>query len=165
LSQKGFTLLVLEGVAFPLPIEHIVLKEHHRRMAFATVHAHGGARPWFRCSASGGGRPCGRRVAKLYLRDGAVFMCRHCCGLAYASQSENPRYRAISRAQKARMRLGGSANLLERFPKKPRGMHRRTYYRRLIRAMAVQERSIALESDYLRRHYPGFLSRENVGVG
>jgi hypothetical protein len=28
----------------------------------------GGARSWFRCSASVGGRPCGRRVAKLYLR-------------------------------------------------------------------------------------------------
>ena len=63
------------------------------------------------------------------------------------------------------MRLGGSANLLERFPKKPRGMHRLTYYRLSAKAMAAQERSIALESDYLRRHYPGLLSRENVDVG
>ena len=78
---------------------------------------------------------------------------------------ENPRYRAISRVQKARMRLGWSANLLERFPEKPRGMHRRTYYRLLARAMAGQERSTALELDYIRRHYPGLLSRENVGVG
>jgi hypothetical protein len=117
----------------------------------------GGARAWFRCSASVGGRPCGRRVAKLYLRDAAVFACRQCCGLVYASQSENPRYRAISRVQKIRMRLGGSANLLEPFPKKPRGMHRLTYYRLFHKAMAAQERSIALDIDYLRRSYPGFL--------
>jgi hypothetical protein len=115
----------------------------------------GGARPWFRCRQN-----CGRRVAKLYLR-GHVFACRQCCGLAYASQSENPRYRAISRVQKLRMRLGGSANLLEPFPKKPRGMHRLTYYRLFHEAMAAQERSIALESDYLRRRYPGLLSQEN----
>jgi hypothetical protein len=31
--------------------------------------------------------------------------------------------------------------------------------------MAAQERSIALELDYMRRHYPGLLSRENVAVG
>jgi hypothetical protein len=124
-----------------------------------------GARPWFRCVAYVGGRLCGRRVAKLYKRDAAVFACRHCCGLAYASQQEIPRYRAISRVQKLRMRLGGSANLLEPFPKKPRGMHRLTYYRLFHKAMAAQERSIALESDYLRRHYPGLLSREIVAEG
>jgi hypothetical protein len=57
----------------------------------------------------------------------------------------------ISRVQKIRMRLGGSANLLEPFPERPRGMRRSTYYRLLARAMAAQERSIALDSDYLRR--------------
>ena len=60
------------------------------------------------------------------------------------------------------MRLGGSANLAEPFPKKPRGMHRMTYYRWLHKAMAAQERSIALELEYMRRHYPGLLSRETV---
>ena len=96
----------------------------------------------------------------LYLR-GQVFACRQCCGLAYASQSENPRYRAIGRAQKLRMRLGGSANLLERFPKRPRGMQRLTYYRLSAKAMAAHERLIALELDYMRRHYPGLFSQEN----
>ena len=117
----------------------------------------GGARPWFRCSASVDGRPCGRRVANLYLRDAAEFACRQCCGSAYASQSENPRYRAISRVQKARMRLGWSANLLERFPEKPRGMHRRTYYRLLARAMAG---SGALDRPGARL-YPSALSRSS----
>jgi hypothetical protein len=122
----------------------------------------GGARPWFRCVAYVGGRLCGRRVAKLYLRDPLVFACRHCCGLAYASQQEIPRHRAISRAQKIRMRLGGSANLLEPFPKRPRRMHRLTYHRLLAGAMAAQERCIALESDFLRRRFPGLLREENV---
>ena len=105
---------------------------------------------------------CSRRVAKLYLRTPALFACRQCCGLAYASQSENPRYRAISRVQKLRMRLGGSANLLKPFPKKPRGMHRWTYYRLSAKAMAAHERLLALEIDHIRRHYPGLLSQENL---
>jgi hypothetical protein len=98
----------------------------------------------------------------LYLRDAAGFACRHCCGLAYRSQQETPRHRAISRVQKLRMRLGGSANLLKRFPKRPRGMHRLTYYRLSAQAMAAHERLIALELDYMRQRYPGLLSEENV---
>jgi hypothetical protein len=96
------------------------------------------------------------------MRGASTFACRHCCGLAYASQQEIPRHRAISRVQKIRMRLGGSPNLLEQFPKRPRGMHRMTYYRLSAKAMAAHERLIALELDYLRCHDPGFLSRENV---
>ena len=114
----------------------------------------GGARPWFRCSASVGGRPCGRRVAKLYLRDAPVFACRHCCGLVFASQQEIPRHRAISRAQKLRMRLGGSANLAEPLPERPRGMHRRTFYKLFHKAAEAQERSMALALEYLRGRYP-----------
>jgi hypothetical protein len=114
----------------------------------------GGARPWFRCGASVGSRLCGRRVAKLYLRDAPVFACRLCCGLAYRSQRDNPRHRAISRAQKLRLRMGGSANLCERLPEKPRGMHRRTFYKLFNKAAEAQERSQALELKYLRRRYP-----------
>jgi hypothetical protein len=121
----------------------------------------GGARPWFLCTEdTGDGQCCGKRVAKLYPR-GHVFACRHCCGLAYTSQSENPRYRAISRAQKLRMRLGGGPSILDPFPERPPRMHRLTYYRLSAKAMAAQERSIALELEYLRRHYPGVLRDEN----
>jgi hypothetical protein len=60
------------------------------------------------------------------------------------------------------MQLGGSANLLEPFPERPRGMHRLTYYRLSARAMAAQERVLALEIDHMRRYYPGLLSRENL---
>ena len=73
----------------------------------------GGAGPWFRCPGRG------RRVAKLYTDDSHLFACRLCRGLAYASQSQTRRERAISQAEKLRMRLGGSANILDPVPDKP----------------------------------------------
>lgn len=88
----------------------------------------GRSRPWFRCSAHSSGRLCGRRVAVVYCA-GESFACRNCCRLAYASQREALRYRGLGKARKIRMRLGGSLNLLEDFPEKPKGMHRRTYDR------------------------------------
>ena len=90
----------------------------------------GGGRPWFRCTATADGRYCGRRVAKLYLGGSAVFACRQCYGLAYASQLESLQHRGIGKARKIRMRLGGGgANLLDAFPPKPKRMHWRTYNR------------------------------------
>jgi hypothetical protein len=69
----------------------------------------GGWRPWFRCS-------CGRRAAKLYYGAADFFACRHCCGLAYASQQLATRDRLISRARKIRMQLGGGPSLFDPFP-------------------------------------------------
>jgi hypothetical protein len=50
-----------------------------------------------------------------------------CYGLAYASQQESLHHRGLGKAQKIRMQLGGSANMFDAFPDKPRGMHWRTY--------------------------------------
>jgi hypothetical protein len=90
----------------------------------------GGKRPWFLCS----GR-CRRRVAVLY-GAGELFLCRQCRGLSYASQQETPMYRALSQAQKIRLRLGGSSDVFESFPDKPKGMHWRTYFELRQRAEA-----------------------------
>jgi hypothetical protein len=87
----------------------------------------GGRRPWFRCPT------CCRRVALLY-SSGGLFGCRHCYGLAYASQNENPWLRNIRRTRKIRRRLGGGFSFAEPLPKKPRGMHWKTYLR--LRAAA-----------------------------
>jgi hypothetical protein len=84
----------------------------------------GGERPWFLCP----GADCGRRVAVLY-GPGKYFLCRHCYDLTYQSQRDNKMYRALHRAQKIRERLGGSANMMEPFPEKPKGMRWRTYDR------------------------------------
>lgn len=88
----------------------------------------GGRRPWFRCPGFSNGSPCGRRVAKIYMR-GRYFRCRRCHGLAYPSQTVTLGDRPLDRAQKIRMRLGGSANMTEPFPGKPKGMHWQTYWR------------------------------------
>jgi hypothetical protein len=98
----------------------------------------GGRRAWFVCP--GHDEPCLKRAAVLYLAaDG--FGCRTCAGVTYASQSEPKRLRGITKAQKIRMKLGGSGNLLVPFPVKPKRMHRRTYQR--LRKWAVaREKSI-----------------------
>jgi hypothetical protein len=88
----------------------------------------GGRRPWFICSVCSDGQYCGRRVAILY-GAGTYFACRHCYGLAYETQQQSARWRGFATAQKIRMRLDGSVDLLEPFPEKPRRMHRRTYER------------------------------------
>jgi hypothetical protein len=96
---------------------------------------YGGFRSWFLCPVPG----CGRRVAILYC-DGSSgnFACRHCHQISYRSQQETPRDRALHRAQAIRMRLGGSANLMEPFPWKPKGMHSRTYERLRLAATEAE---------------------------
>jgi hypothetical protein len=84
----------------------------------------GRERPWFICPGAG----CGRRVAVLY-GPGRYFLCRHCYDLTYQSRRDNKMYRALHRAQDIRRRLGGSANMMEPFPEKPKGMHWSTYER------------------------------------
>ncbi len=83
---------------------------------------YGGRRAWFRCP-----RPdCERRVAILYL-DG-IFACRNCHQFAYDSQRIAAWERALNRAQSIRERLGGTANMHEPFPQKPKRMHWLTYH-------------------------------------
>ena len=104
----------------------------------------GGRRPWFVCSVYCGGRYCGRRVALLY-GAGELFACRRCYGLAYASQQESAPHRGLGKAQKIRLRLGGSPNMLDEFPNKPKRMHWRTYDRlRRAHDIAEERSTIAL---------------------
>ena len=107
----------------------------------------GGYRPWFGCPVCADGSHCKRRVAKLYA-GGELFACRHCYGLAYASQQENPRDRALRQAQKIRERLGGKVNVLDYpFPDKPRRMHWRTYQRLRKRGRAAEK---LVNAEYMR---------------
>jgi hypothetical protein len=104
-------------------------KSIEQRVPITWTQCHlGGCRPWFICSARTNGRYCGRRVALLY-GAGELFACRSCYQLAYASQQEHPMFRNIRRAQKIRMRLGGSTDPFGPIPERPRGMWRRTYER------------------------------------
>ena len=106
------------------------------RIQLERTHPHfGGLRWWFRCP----GHDCGRRVALVYAA-GREFICRRCLGLAYESQRENRRFRALRRAQKIRVRLGASANITQPFPLRPRSMHVMTYLR-YMRRMSEAERA------------------------
>ncbi|HZY87511.1 MAG TPA: hypothetical protein VFE78_21920 [Gemmataceae bacterium] len=62
----------------------------------------GQVRWWFRCPYPVGGRPCGRRVRKLYLpRSARYFGCRTCYELTYsscqASRKRPPIFRQLDR--------------------------------------------------------------------
>jgi hypothetical protein len=83
---------------------------------------YGGKRTWFLCPH------CNRRVALLY-GAGKYFLCRHCYHLTYISRQVPGYERLMRKAQAIRKRLGGNADLSESFPRKPKGMHWRTYYR------------------------------------
>jgi hypothetical protein len=124
-SSIGWAALGEEGIATALELRYAVGGEVIRYAVPLewTACRFGGWRPWFACPGEG----CGRRVAVLYGR--RLFLCRHCHGLAYASTRESAGERATRKAQKVRMRLGGTANLLAPFPPKPKGMHWRTYAR------------------------------------
>jgi len=110
----------------------------------------GGERPYFVCSVYANGVYCGRHVNKLY-GAGRLFACRKCYGLAYASQQESLRYRGLGKAQKIRMRLGGSPNMMDEFPDKPKGMRWRTYNRLRADYDAAEARSIVGLTRFLDR--------------
>ena len=106
---------------------------------------YGGERPWFLCP------DCSRRAAILYA--GPHYACRRCHGLYYECQRTRGRWSAVVRLQRLRERLGGSGNLTEPFPQRPRYMHRRTYER-------LQRRERDLEVAYvaaMKRRFPGIL--------
>ncbi|GGH12633.1 hypothetical protein GCM10007036_10640 [Alsobacter metallidurans] len=100
----------------------------------------GGERRWFRRDE------CGRRAAVLY---GFPLACRKCRGLAYPSQRETERDRGLRRARKARARVGGSGNLVEPFPPRPKGMHARTYDRLWAAFIQAERRAVEMTAGAL----------------
>jgi hypothetical protein len=88
-----------------------------------TTPPYGGCRWWFICPSTG------RRATKLHLPYGAgVFASRQAHCLGYAIQREGAPDRARRRARKVRKLIGGSPNLLERLPMKPKWMRWATYW-------------------------------------
>ena len=92
----------------------------------------GGERPWFLCPC------CGRRVARLY--SSTLFACRHCLRLNYRSQQTSKRDRPCDRSWDLRSALGcdeGFLSLPAELIRKPKGMHWRTFERKLARLKRV----------------------------
>jgi hypothetical protein len=114
------------------------LREADLTVALVWTSCHyGGRRPWFRCPRGG----CGRRVAILYADND--FACRHCRALVYDTQRVAPESRALDRAQRLRVRLGGSVDMTQPFPTRPKGMHFLTYMKHSMRAWSAEDKANA----------------------
>lgn len=101
----------------------------------------GGWRSWFACPR------CARRVAVLFLRGNAGFMCRHCGRVAYASQSEDALGRAWIKQRKAERKLGpGWA--------RPKGMHATTRERLLNVILDCERQREEALFWFMERHFP-----------
>jgi len=120
----------------------------------------GGTRPYWVCPGMHDSAPCSRRVMKLCMV-GRHFLCRHCHRLAYASQREGQRDRALRRARKLRYRLGGDASLAKGLPPRPKGMWRRTYDRLCKQAIAAD----ALAFQILERRFAHIRSSKRLNAG
>jgi hypothetical protein len=63
-----------------------------------TVPTYGGRRWWWICPLLVSGRPCGRRVGKLYLPPGGgSFGCRRCHELTYTSSQESHKHDGLAK--------------------------------------------------------------------
>lgn len=102
----------------------------------------GGERPYFICPGVVNGQHCTRRVLKIY-GPGRYFLCRHCYGMAYASQNEDKLDRAYRRTAKLKRRLGVEDRTEPVFLK-PKGMHQATFDRLREQADEAEE-----EADHL----------------
>lgn len=79
---------------------------------------YGGRRPWLVCPW------CSRRRLELFR---PALWCRECLRLGYWSRRVNWIERRRWKAEQIRERLGGTPDLSRPFPRRPRGMHRRTF--------------------------------------
>ena len=80
-----------------------------------------------------------------------LFLCRHCLDLTYESRRENAGMRAVRRAQRIRLRLGGNPNLSHPVPDKPKWMHWETYRRLVEEAWQAELEALSALSAWLDR--------------
>jgi len=94
------------------------------------------------------GKACGRRAAKLFQNRTAIFACRSCQGLLYAGQLVRPVFHKLRMAQNVRERLGGSLDIFDPFPPRPRYMHQKTYLRWRRRGIELEATCKSLIADF-----------------
>ena len=116
--------------------QHIWLKQ--------TACNYGGDRNWFACPR------CRRRVAKLFLRASAGFVCRHCGRVNYASQSEDAMGRAWRKQFKAEAKLGEHWQ-------RPKGMHHETRAKLMAVIWACEEQRDRALCALMATRFPNFL--------
>lgn len=94
---------------------------------------YGGMRPWFLCPR------CSRRVAVLALY-GTLFLCRHCSQLPYASEHEDLMDRLWRQIRKLGQTVGAKPDESPWRWRRPKGMHWRTFERRVAQAEDLERR-------------------------
>ena len=115
ISNNYIELNYLHGQA---PQQEKVCEQVH--LSF-TEQPFGGRRRWFICNS------CGGRCRVLI--GGKYFRCRKCYRATYPSQYERIRVRGLAKAERARERVGADPGIGNHWPRKPKGMHWRTYRR------------------------------------
>ena len=78
----------------------------------------------------------------MYEAPSAAFACRRCLKTFHQNQSGPAPLRAIKRAIKIRTYLGGSPDLSQPFPKRPKGVSKATYA--ALRAEALRLQALPL---------------------
>ena len=114
----GFDFIELNYLQGRAPHQEEVRERFH--LSF-TEQPFGGCRRWFVC------RGCGGRCRVLI--GGHYFRCRQCYRATYPSQYERFRVHGLAKAEKAREKVGAEPGLANYWPRKPKGMHWRTYRR------------------------------------
>jgi hypothetical protein len=83
---------------------------------------------------------------------GSGFFCRQCLRLRYESQMITRSWKRLERARSIRLRLGGSANLCEPFPERPKYMRRTRYELLRNRPLLLQAEGLGvLDRSWERR--------------
>jgi hypothetical protein len=98
IENEGLLVLANPELAQPFPAS-VRLSAEYIIPVTTTRPRIGGLRYWFRCPVEHDGKPCGRRVKKLYLPpDKEIFGCRYCHDLTYRScQTHDNRKAALAR--------------------------------------------------------------------
>lgn len=100
---------------------------------------YGGKRLWFICPITG------KRTSVLYSPSGSKwFASRYAYKLKYGSQSKGAQDRAIDRMWKLKNKLGG-----EEFYRRPKGMHKQTFERKLEEIWEAEEVADGYLAHYL----------------
>lgn len=121
---------------------------HYRVAMHAARQPLGGRRWWFFCPE------CRTRRQTLYVApENYRWTCRSCAGLAYTSQRLRHSGRLALRAEKLAIRAKVEWDPDDLPPDRPRGMHRRTFKRRLAALKSVQAELDADFHSWLRRRF------------
>jgi hypothetical protein len=120
---------------------------------------YGGYRYWFICLK------CGKRVGVLY-RHG-VFVCRHCIGVNYQTQLQQPQDRLFKRLNALRERLGWYGGIVHGHGEKPKGMHQKTYNRLLseyIELESIVSNNLILQFDQINKKLDNSLRELKINL-